>query len=206
MKKFVPLLALAASCWFVLSSVNNIPIKTLNVPLIPQQTNVWCWAASGQMTMTYLNSSDSTDYLQCKQADKEYNCTDCCSNLNCACKKPGHVLIRDYGFNYATTTWNPSDTTVPTDCYLSYDKLSAQINKDMPVIFAWNWVNGGGHVMVVNGYGIQLGTAEQLVYVKNPWPPNQGDYQVMTYSTWVGSKSMGHVHQIDFYNITAPSN
>ena len=50
-------------------------VGDLPVTLHPQETGMWCWAASGQMVMDYLGTSPS----QCTQANNRFGRTDCCT-------------------------------------------------------------------------------------------------------------------------------
>src|SRR5689334_22933545 len=43
---------------------------SLAVPLRPQQTSMWCWAASGQMAMEFINSARAP--AQCVQANNRF--------------------------------------------------------------------------------------------------------------------------------------
>src|SRR5438128_12240031 len=49
----------------------------LNTPLRAQETDQWCWAASGQMIMSFLNH----DVGHCVQANNELDRTDWCLNV-----------------------------------------------------------------------------------------------------------------------------
>lgn len=49
-------------------------IGSLPVTLHPQETQNWCWAASGQMVMDYLGHNVS----QCVQANNRFGRNDCC--------------------------------------------------------------------------------------------------------------------------------
>lgn len=55
------------------------PTESLNVTLHPQETGMWCWAASGQMVMDYLGH----DVAQCVQANNRFSRTDCCQGGPC---------------------------------------------------------------------------------------------------------------------------
>ena len=54
--------------------------KTLNVPLIGQQVNWWCWAAAGQMIFDYLGAKEMS---QCAEANHEFKRNDCCGSGAC---------------------------------------------------------------------------------------------------------------------------
>src|SRR5689334_20630638 len=74
----------------------------LNVPLIPQSTCCWCWAASGDMVMTYTGHP----MPQCKQAAYQFGQTEssCCASPPAgACVSGGIVEIGHYGFTYQQT-------------------------------------------------------------------------------------------------------
>src|SRR4029079_13961736 len=48
------------------------------VTLKRQQTSMWCWAASGQMTMNFLRPASAAQ--QCDEANKRFGRTDCCNS------------------------------------------------------------------------------------------------------------------------------
>ena len=48
-----------------------VPATSLAVTLRPQETGMWCWAASGEMVMEYLGRAVS----QCTQANDEFGRT-----------------------------------------------------------------------------------------------------------------------------------
>jgi len=59
-------------------------IALLGVKRIPQETNKWCWAAVGQMTLDYLK----IQVRQCEEANALFKRNDCCdppakSSPNC---------------------------------------------------------------------------------------------------------------------------
>lgn len=54
--------------------------KVLPVAVHGQQTNWWCWAASGQMIFSYLGASK---LKQCEEANHEFKRDDCCGSGAC---------------------------------------------------------------------------------------------------------------------------
>ena len=57
----------------------------LAVTLHPQETSMWCWAASGQMTMEFLGSNVN----QCTQANDRLGRNDCCNlPVPAGCRHP----------------------------------------------------------------------------------------------------------------------
>ena len=164
--------------------------RVLNTPLKAQETDQWCWAASGQMIMAFHNR----DVSQCLQANNRFERTDCCvAQKPEACIQGGWPEFDKYNFDFDRLSRNN----------LNWDQLREQIGcKSFPVAFSWLWIpDGGGHMMVVKGYTT---TPEGLkrIYVNNPWPPRpdgNGEEQIMTYDEYIAGSD--HKHWDDFYNI-----
>lgn len=157
---------------------------TLPVALKPQETNVWCWAASGQMVMNYLGA---TAVSQCQEANALFNRTDCCNaNRPAACVHGGHTQLDKFGFSSQFSS------------QLSWTQIKNEIDHNRPISYAWNWDGGGGHVMVLTGYKTVNGV--NYVSINDPWEPNEGDQYDLTYAAWVSGP--GYTHQADEYNIT----
>src|SRR5262245_40017709 len=71
------------------------------VTLRPQETGMWCWAASGEMVMDFLG----TNVSQCDEANKRFGRTDCCHNpVPNACINGGWPEFDKYGFTFNTTS------------------------------------------------------------------------------------------------------
>jgi hypothetical protein len=155
-----------------------------------QQTGMWCWAASGQMTMNFINSSSNV--TQCDEANKRFGRTDCCNNpVPSACVQGGWPEYEKYSFTAKTTS----------DAPLSWDDLKEQIYcARKPFAFSWHWPGGGGHMMVAVGYITLNGT--NYVVVNDPLPVGAGSQWVNTYEYYVGSSALGHTHWNDYYDIT----
>jgi hypothetical protein len=176
---------LAAGALLLLTGIAHATV--LPVPMYPQQTNMWCWAASGQMIMTYLGAPAVS---QCHQANVELNRSDCCNSPTpAACVQGGYTQFDRYNFS---VTYYPGGA-------LPFNMLANEINNNRPVEFAWSWTGGGGHVMVAKGTSVDRG-GQQWVYSNNPWPPNVGAQDMLTYSAYVSDT--GYTHQNDAYNIT----
>jgi len=174
-------------------------ITSLPVTLHPQETGMWCWAASGQMVMHYLGH----DVDQCTQANNRFGRSDCCTIDLCpsptepsshACVTGGWPEFDKYGFTFDRTS----------DAALSWDDLRKQTSqtkycKGKPFAFSWHWPGGGGHMMVVKGYLSLEGT--KYVAVLDPWAPCTGAEYIWTYDYYVESTGH-HTHWDDFYNVT----
>ncbi len=173
-------------------NIGSVP-ATLN----GQQTDMWCWAASGQMTMNYLRPASNVQ--QCDEANKRFSRTDCCTSpVAGACVNGGWPEYEKYEFKATTTS----------DAPLTWDQIRNQVYcAKKPFAFAWHWNGGGGHMMVATGYVTIDGT--NYVSVNNPWPPsvpqlsaNGGVQEVYTYDKYVGGTGYDHSHWNDYYDIS----
>jgi hypothetical protein len=173
------MLALVASCCTPPDGTSLV------VPLSPQQTNMWCWAASGKMAMGYFG----VPVTQCDEANKRFARNDCCNNpVPGDCINGGWPEFDKYGFTADTTS----------DAALTWDQVKSQIYcQKRPFAFAWHWNGGGGHMMVATGYVTVRGT--NYVTIDNPWPPNVGDASIITYDIYKSGSD--HTHWNDYYNI-----
>lgn len=165
-------------------------IDNLDVPLIGQQTPMWCWAASTQMALDYIGITGVT---QCAEANHEFNRTDCCNDPT-----PSECIL---GGHPQLPYWGAQADHTPPGTALSFVDIQSQIAGNMPIIFSWQWIPKGGHVMVVTGYMEVMYT--QLLFINNPWPPNQGDQQLISYTDYVSNPTPPHAHNhgVDFYNL-----
>ncbi len=175
------------------------PLESLPVTLHPQETRMWCWAASGQMVMDYLGH----DVSQCVQANNRFGRTDCCDGGPCPfpnCVSGGWPEFEKYGFTCKITS----------DAALSWVDLKRQISTSTcclqkPFCFTWHSTFGGGHMMVAIGYMTIVSAFPSfeidLVEVLDPWPPCVGDHYFITYDWYVESPGH-HTHWNDYYDVT----
>jgi hypothetical protein len=156
------------------------------VSLRPQETSMWCWAASGEMVMEFLGVA----IQQGDEANKRFGRTDCLNSpVPSACVQGGWPEFDKYGFKFQRTSNTP----------LSWDAVKSQIYcGKKPFAFSWHWTGGGGHMMVVTGYATLNGT--HYVSVNNPWAPNVGDQYLTTYDNYVSGSD--HTHWDDFHDVT----
>jgi Papain-like cysteine protease AvrRpt2 len=167
---------------------------TLPVEMRAQETEVWCWAATGQMTMEFLGKGVS----QSEQANLAFRRSDCGQRpIPRACIRGGEILLGPYGFNYDLTKKPLSEAALVHQLYT--------LRK--PVPFAWRFPGGGGHAALVVGYARQAdGTL--LVECLDPYPPPgkdarsvSGGHRVfMPYSRWDGDYDHAFGHAL--FNVT----
>src|ERR1700737_2894780 len=158
---------------------------TLDVNLIPQKMDNWCWAASAKMVLLYLGQQ----VPQCSQANDRFGYSNCCITVTPkACNQPGWPEFEKHALSYKRTS----------SAAISLKELKDQIAlKKNPIAFAWKWTGGGGgHMMVAVGYASV--DAEDFIEVNNPWEPNIGSRQRMTYDEFVSA--VDHTHWDDFYD------
>ncbi len=176
--------------------------KMLDVPLFAQQTEMWCWVASGEMIMAYFGE----EVPQCLQANNRTGRYDCCKKNRPpdSCIKGGYPQYGKYGFNFLSKYGA-----------LSWQKMVDQIDANKPVGFSWVWsrklsrIKGvSGHHMVARGYiFLKPGDldAVKLVVVNDPGPPSEnkfkgGSFKIMTYDYYDTFKPH-HNHGYDQYDI-----
>src|SRR5437660_1710683 len=112
LRALVPWVALvcgvAAGAWPIafLKPASAAPEKppgrwTLPVTLHAQETQVWCWAATGQMTMEFLGKPIS----QGEQANHVLGRNDC-GRHPCPpeCVKGGSVVLSPFGFTFESSS------------------------------------------------------------------------------------------------------
>jgi hypothetical protein len=190
-KQFPILLILATLLVGCVCNPTNNHLHT--VTLHPQETNMWCWAASGQMIMDFLGHNLN----QCTQANNRFGRTDCCNTpVPQACIVGGWPEFNKYNFSFSKTS----------NAALSWTQVQSQtFCADKPFAFTWHWICGsppcGGHMMVVVGYQTQSG--QNFVEVNDPWPPNvgtTGNASILTYNAYVSGP--GYSHWDDYYDVT----
>jgi hypothetical protein len=191
---------IALMCLIIIGCCNPGPAGRLAVTLYPQETEMWCWAGSGQMVMHYLG----TDVDQCVQANNRFGRKDCCNINLCPpptepdthpCVTGGWAEYGRYGFSFQNTT-NAALSWVDVKAELSSNSYCG----NTPFTFTWHWLGGGGHTMVATGY-ISL-TEGRFIEIMDPWSPCVGDVRAITYDYYVASPGH-HTHWDDYYKIRA---
>src|SRR5262245_38597906 len=161
------------------------PTASQPVTLRPQETDMWCWAASGKMVMEFLG----VPVKQCRQANDRFVLTGCCNNpVPGACVQGGWPEFGRYGFTFQKTSSEP----------LTWGAIREQIGcKNRPFAFSWKWAGEGGHMMVVIGYSTVAGT--NYVTIIDPLPVNVGSQSIISYDAY--SSGNGYTHWDDYYDV-----
>ncbi|HEY0781938.1 MAG TPA: papain-like cysteine protease family protein [Thermoanaerobaculia bacterium] len=161
----------------------------LAVPLYGQETNVWCWDASSLMVIKYFKPT--SPLRQCDLATQATPGQSCCASPRpAACVHTGWEMLSTNGFALSSA-----------GSAIGWNDLKAQIStKKKPVLFAWGWNGGGGHMLVADGWFSLAGS--QFVRVNNPWPPGSGAKESYTYAAWVGGPGYDHITWANWYDIT----
>ncbi len=170
--------------------------------LIPQQTNLWCWAASGEMAMQYFGRT----VQQCQEAGLQFNTSVCCVQPTpVACIKGGQVIIGDYGFRYQQKGGNQPLSFAEVEQQISQQNEPWIVN---PYCASSSTCGSWGHVMVGIGFS-EIGPLA-FISINDPWPPNTGDHYLETYGDyssgcWTGNAGCsGYAEGYDLYDIAAP--
>jgi hypothetical protein len=164
----------------------------LAVPLFGQQTNVWCWDASSLMVMEYLRRPNTLE--ECTLASQATGKACCATPIPAPCVVTGWEMLSSNKFLFQSSA-SP----------LAWTDLVAQISaKRKPVLFAWAWVGGSGHMMVAIGWRILAG--EHFVLVNDPMPqpgPQDpgGSHHLYAYDAWVGGAGYDHSFWSNWFDI-----
>ncbi len=190
-------------------------ISSVNVNLIPQQRDWWCWAASAEMISEYyghkINQCEAANYVHGTPPDCCTGCSGDCPGWGSAwgasitdVKNTWANWNFDYTYRASSLTWDTLKQTISTSKHCCQS----------PVEVVWWWTGGGGHVVVAYGYA-EVG-GEKYVSYRNPWPPNcaksddlcspvsGGEDAVMTYDAFVSSGSHNWGNSFYKFKYTGP--
>ena len=182
---------------FALLLSGEVKSQVLNVPLVVQEQNQWCWAGCSKCILDYfgdtLNQCTIAEYARTSITWTSFGNVDCCVDPSQGCNYWNYnygslgsiqdILVhfnnvQNYGVAYAIS--------IPT--------VNAEIAAGRPFVIRWGWTSGGGHFIV--GHGIN---SSNDVYYMNPWP-GEG-FHIAQYS-WVLSDG---VHNWTHTNILTSS-
>ncbi len=190
--------AFSALAVLALSLAFSAPGEVLPVPMIYQQQDNWCWAASCQMILQYYGRF----VPQCAMANWCFGRSTCCGNV---VWPNGTGSLCNQGNNMGATSgrdmddvlagWGPVysvDVTRP----LSWSEVQAAAAAGRPFAIGFSWLplGSGGHAMVGKGY------SGSYVYYNDPWPGNGPAYRLYS---WMVSAS-DHVWDESLRLTTSP--
>ena len=175
-------------------------IAALDVPLIAQHRDWWCWAATTEMISSFYGHSIE----QCQSANFVHGTPpDCCAGCTGNCPGWGSgwgATIADIQNNWTHSkfTYQYAASSLSWADYRTTVSPSLGCRKS-PVQVVWWWTGGGGHVVTAYGYAEAGG--QNYVSYNNPWPPDcsrsgsqcsataGGEDAVMTYDAFVSDAS-----------------
>lgn len=146
-------------------------LSSVEVNLIPQHRDWWCWAATTEMITGYYGHQID----QCESANYIHGIPpDCCTGCTGDCPGWGSdwgARISDIQNNW--THWDFDYTYEASS--LSWDKLKQTISTSTncgrsPIQVVWWWAGGAGHVVTAYGY-TETADGNYVAY-RNPWPPD----------------------------------
>lgn len=128
--------------------------RLLPVPLVRQQTQVWCWAATSEMIFRYY----SLPITQCQLVSVYLNQECCTGNPFCAVPSGTMDTIQRGLFlvGGVRSTWAPGP--------LSFDQVAAEIDAGRPIMIGYRG-SFSGHVVMLTGYA----RATRYVKILDPY-------------------------------------
>lgn len=153
----------------------------LNTPLLGQQRDQWCWAASALMAArTHATSTRTQTQLVTHVKGSDIN-------------EGGSVEEARDAANFASGT----NSYYVTEGILTESEILVEINSRRPVYLSRGWYDSdgnrdNGHATVVYGYRLTDSGAINFL-VRDPWPVNEGRNQTWTYDFIINGSDTGRL-------------
>lgn len=196
------------------NSSNEGTCKLVNLGYPRQETGSWCWAASTQMVINYVNPIRFPN--QCElvtqalglglaatpASDGSLQQIDCCDakDDNLGSPSSGPARERCIVGLWPHTVFSTDGINIPYDMIyladMNWDVVTGQICADRPFIFVVQWVEGGRHSAVVGGYQSTV-DGDRFVEVYDHY---KNDFFVMPYNEFFGVPR-DFTHELDYINI-----
>ncbi|SDG49423.1 C39 family peptidase [Paraburkholderia phenazinium] len=163
-----PILACAAS-------------QQLNVPIVTQDHSEWCWAADANAVLTYRGVSTTQCSIVNWVSGIDYACGNSDFDWDDSSANAPNYMTGTTGISGILWSLGRRDSTY-YDEPAAYQTVTSAIDQGNPVVILWQWPNGGGHFLVLDGYDDD----GQMIYFMNPWPgegAGYGDYDWMSNGT-----------------------
>jgi hypothetical protein len=157
--------------------------KVLDVPLVTQEQDQWCWAGVSKATLDFygfnINQCTIAEYTRTTATWHDFGSTNCCADASQGCNYWNYNWGYAGSINSILQNWGVSNYGY--GAALSIDEITEQIDGNRPFIIRWGWTTGGGHFLV--GHGID---DNGMVNYMNPWP---GEGLTTALYAWVVSGS-----------------
>ncbi|PWK13128.1 papain-like cysteine protease family protein [Tumebacillus permanentifrigoris] len=160
--------ALLASAFLFTQTANAyVSYRSLSVPAIQQEKDLWCWAAATQMVATYFGANATQTDIVTYVKGSPINTT-------------GTVADVQKGLSKYNIKSNYLTTTIP------FQTVANQLSNGQPEIAAIRWSWGDGHALVIRGYYEDTSISKQDIYYIDP---SNASFNIMTYSNFVSNSS-----------------
>ncbi|MFH1038462.1 MAG: C39 family peptidase [PVC group bacterium] len=172
----------------------------LSVPVLYQQQEQWCWAASCQMILSYYGYSST----QCDMANWCFYQTSCCNNViwpsgtGPSCNQSNWIFGYDRDMQDVLVAWGSIYGT-GVSSYLLWSTLTSEIDSSRPFVIGFSWSGGGGHALVGRGY------SGGYVYYNDPWPGNGYMYAIYSWMCYGCSEGVCHTWDESYCLTTSPA-
>jgi len=153
-----------------------IPMPSELIPLIPQETERSCWAASSIMILSFYGTYGPLPTqieLARELGDENYYWDGL----------PAGEVFPIFG-RWESTMERLGKLDFYRDVDLTFDEVIADINLNRPIMALYAgdlWIVPNVipyHVVVIAGYIDEPGKDNDKVIIHDPWPPNEGTYQI----------------------------
>ena len=165
--------------------------RQLNVAETIQEHSQWCWSGSSRAVMKYYGTNDSQCYIVNWAFGINYACGNNTFNWNSNANQPNNL----YGSSGSVQSILLNLGGISNTAYTyasSWNSVTWDINNNRPFVMRYGWTNGGGHIMVGDGWENYNGT--KYIYIMNPWPGEGQEYR--TYSSAVSASDHQWTHTL----------
>lgn len=156
----------------------------LNIPLIKQEQDQWCWAAVMEMVLRFHGGASDP---QCDLASTAFGLNGCCNHPDSSlCNRPLPVMrISSEWSRYGISSSHKSNP-------VSFAEIMKEIDSKRPLELGLKWTEGGGHAVLLIGYDDE---STPKVHIHDPWRREvvgTYDYAASAYGegqwswTWIG--------------------
>ena len=144
--------------------------KVLSVPKTKQERSNWCWAACSSAILSFLGKQ----VRQCVIANFAWDFTSCCPRP-APCNEPNFMYGADGSIQDIFKRWCAS--SVPArNGIVSFTVCRREIDAKRPLIIRYEWPNGDGHFLVLNGYSTGPKGNDKKLFLMDPWTGTYGQF------------------------------